>query len=309
MALFASPNFYQSSTQNISAAIPPAAGAASTTTSNYFPHTFIPSNNNTTHFELPSSLHSSSSPHDSVAMKRRREADDSEPLPKRRHYEERMSQRFDSLDLSNENPLPPIDIMEDELEINEIDPEILSDSPQSIVEDLEEPIIEEPEDEDRIVLSDELHRYMKNANEQNILSKFIKKPSGNEIVLWRPLISPSITSLSSSSTDNASGGSSSMNDRIIEVIDEEEEGGNDIQDISDGKGQNNVTFPDESSSSARSSCSPPKIITDNDPVIFESMSSSSSSCCSSDGNRPSRMPSTNLLFPQNQPDYEPMEMD
>uniref|UniRef100_A0A914YY33 Uncharacterized protein n=1 Tax=Panagrolaimus superbus TaxID=310955 RepID=A0A914YY33_9BILA len=275
MALFASPNFYQSS-QNISAV--PVAVPAAATTSNYFPQTFIPSNN-TTNFDLH--LHSPSS------MKRRRERDDSEPLPKRRHYEERMAQRFDSLDLSNENPLPPIDVMDDELEINEIDPEILSDSPQSIAEDLGEPIIEEAEDEDRIVLSDELHRYMKSANEHNILSKFYKKPSGNEIVLWRPLSS---TTLLSSSSENAS--NSSMNDRITEIFDEEEDG-NEIRDISDGMGQNHVTFPDEN----------------NDPVILSSMSSSSSSCCSSDGNLPSRMPTAHLFVPNTQHDYEPMEMD
>jgi hypothetical protein len=257
MALFAPPNFYQS--QNISAAA----------TSNYFPQTFnniippSPSNSDTTQYN-PHHHH----PTDSIAMKRRRENDESEPLPKRPHYEERMAQRFNSIDLSNENPVSPIDIMDDELEINEVDPEILDGDPQPFSDDFEEePIIEEPEDEDRIVLSAELHRYMKNANEHNILSKF----------------------------------ASSMNDRITEINDDEV-----VDDgISDAMRENLVTFPEESSSSARSSCSPPKI-SDNDPAAI---SSSSSSCCSSDGNRPSRMPSTNFSILQNEPDYEPMEMD
>uniref|UniRef100_A0AC35GN29 Uncharacterized protein n=1 Tax=Panagrolaimus sp. PS1159 TaxID=55785 RepID=A0AC35GN29_9BILA len=259
MALFAPPNFYQS--QNISAAA----------TSNYFPQTF----NNI----IPSSP-------SNIAMKRRRENDESEPLPKRPHYEERIAHRFNSMDLSNENPVSPIDIMDDELEINEVDPEILDGDPQPFTDDFEEePIIEEPEDEDRIVLSAELHRYMKNANEHNILSKFHKKPLGNELILWRPISNP----LSSSA--------SSMNDRITEI--------NDDEVVDDGISDAIAEFPDESSSSARSSCSPPKIA-ENDPTAI---SSSSSSCCSSDGNRPSRMPPTNFSILQNQPDYEPMEMD
>jgi hypothetical protein len=275
MALFAPPNFYQS--QNISAAA----------TSNYFPQTFnniippSPSNSNTTQYN-PHHHH----PTDSVAMKRRRENDESEPLPKRPHYEERIAHRFNSMDLSNENPVSPIDIMDDELEINEVDPEILDADPQPFTDDFEEePIIEEPEDEDRIVLSAELHRYMKNANEHNILSKFHKKPLGNELILWRPISNP----LSSSA--------SSMNDRITEI--------NDDEVVDDGISDAIAEFPDESSSSSRSSCSPPKIA-ENDPTAI---SSSSSSCCSSDGNRPSRMPPTNFSTLQNQPDYEPMEMD
>jgi hypothetical protein len=88
-----------------------------------------------------------------------------------------------------------------------------------------------------------------------------------------------------------------MNDRITEI--------NDDEVVDDGISDAIAEFPDESSSSARSSCSPPKIA-ENDPTAI---SSSSSSCCSSDGNRPSRMPPTNFSILQNQPDYEPMEMD
>jgi hypothetical protein len=151
MALFAS-NFYQP--QNISAP-----------TSNLFQqptfNNILPNNN------------PHSNPHRFPAMKRRRGVDDNEPQAKRTHYEERMAHRLNSLDLSNENPLPPVDIMDDELAINEIDPEILDDhnAPSSSSVELEQPIIEEPEEEDRIILSNELHRYMKNINDHNLLSK------------------------------------------------------------------------------------------------------------------------------------------
>ena len=83
-----------------------------------------------------------------------------------------MARRLDSLDLSNENcPSPSIDLDED-LNIQEIDPEILDESPEIFSEAYDEPIIEEPEEENPLILSDELHRFMKYpGGDDHILSQ------------------------------------------------------------------------------------------------------------------------------------------
>jgi len=273
MALFTTPPFYQS--QNT----PPPATSIFQQTQNIN----LPTENNRNLYN---------------PMKRRKGSDDSEPSAKRKHYEDRMSQRFDSLDLSNENPQPSIDIdIDGEFGIYEIDPEILDDSPQSLNDDFEQPIVEEPDDDEdkKIVISDELQTFMKKANNNDLLSKFQKK-SGHELVVWQP---PPIISIPSSSDSS----STAMNDRITEIINDEDI---DIEDIADGLGQSHVTFPEENYSN-RSSTSPPQRFNNSDqPEMFSSMSSSSSTS-SIDGNHTIRMPTP--TFSQTGQDYEPMEMD
>lgn len=82
-----------------------------------------------------------------------------------------MAHRLDSLDLSNENPSPAVDLNGDEFGIYEMDAETLDDVPQSLGDDFDEPIIEEPEDDDKIILSNELKNFMKKVNDDNLLSK------------------------------------------------------------------------------------------------------------------------------------------
>uniref|UniRef100_A0AC34RS52 Uncharacterized protein n=1 Tax=Panagrolaimus sp. JU765 TaxID=591449 RepID=A0AC34RS52_9BILA len=220
----------------------------------------------------------------SPTMKRKRVNDnvDDQPGPKRRHYEDRMARRLDSLDLSAEGQKKSSS-EDDELCIQEIDPETLTDSPVmfDIDEDSQQPIIEEPEDDSEgLVLSDELRHFMQFAKNKPLLPKISEEDSD------------------------------SLNSRIQEIpedVDIEDEPLTPMEDSPDAE----VTFPDggSSASSSRSSSSPPLAtitLTTDTNTGYNSSSSSSS-----DGNTVFRLRQTSnaSVKPQINPDTEEEPMD
>uniref|UniRef100_A0AC34RTB2 Uncharacterized protein n=1 Tax=Panagrolaimus sp. JU765 TaxID=591449 RepID=A0AC34RTB2_9BILA len=240
----------------------------------------------------------------SPTMKRKRVNDnvDDQPGPKRRHYEDRMARRLDSLDLSAEGQKKSSS-EDDELCIQEIDPETLTDSPVmfDIDEDSQQPIIEEPEDDSEgLVLSDELRHFMQFAKNKPLLPKMNPVTTGRELVIWRP---PSLISSSEEDSD-------SLNSRIQEIpedVDIEDEPLTPMEDSPDAE----VTFPDggSSASSSRSSSSPPLAtitLTTDTNTGYNSSSSSSS-----DGNTVFRLRQTSnaSVKPQINPDTEEEPMD
>jgi len=221
----------------------------------------------------------------SHTMKRKRVPDEpDQPGAKKRHYEERMVNRLNSLDLGSEARAQGGESSEDELCIREIDPEYLTESPVNFDsdEDSTQPIVEEPEDDEseNFVLSDELRQIMNAAKEKKLLHDLLPNATGRELVVWRP------PRLGYSSSDDSID-TSTINSRIKEVIEEDVE----FTDLSNGiesstmEGSGEITFPEESSSS-RSSASPPL-------NILNSSSDGRTGCQSSSSTSSSE---ENLLF-------------
>jgi len=273
-------------------------------------NSFIPSCDNPERFcEINQPAFNYSNSH---AMKRKRVSDEpDQPGAKKRHYEERMVNRLNSLDLSSEAQAQREgESSEDELCIREIDPEYLTESPINFDsdEDSPQPIVEEPEDDDSgsFVLSDELRQIMNAAKEKKLLHDLIPNSTGRELVVWRP---PRLGHSSSDDSINAS----TMNSRIQEVVEEDVE----FTDLSNGvesptmEGSGEVTFPEESSSS-RSSASPPLNIL-NSSSDGRTGYQSSSSTNSSEENLSFRLRQTSGSNPtpeSGQPvGEEPMDLD
>ncbi|KAE9552691.1 hypothetical protein FO519_004097 [Halicephalobus sp. NKZ332] len=260
-------------------------------------------------------------------MKRKRVLDEpDQPGAKKRHYEDRMANRLNSLDLCSESQLQEQQhSSDDELYIREIDPEDLDGSPLNFDtdEDSQQPIIEEPdedEDPESFVLSDELRRIMDAAKKERILPNLIPKSTGRELVIWRPPTSP-VNNFPESSEEN------SINNRIHEVPEDIEFADlsneptsipmddfdqifleNPNQILPEDSGQ--ITFPEDSASS-RSSTSPP-LNPLNSSTDGRTGYQSSSSSSSSEGNLAFRLRQTSGSVPAprtSQDGGEPMDLD